>query len=99
MEIAIIGWLMLATIVGVMALSRGRSFIGWAFIAVLISPLLAGILVLALGRTIEADAARTKAVQAHMEGKPVPVRRPARVSKSQRAILDRLASENAARQA
>lgn len=45
----VIGWLIFAVIVGVIAGSRKRSGFGWFLLAVLISPLLALILVLALG--------------------------------------------------
>jgi len=43
-------WLGLAVIVGVAANTRGRNGFGWFLLAVLISPLLAGLLVLALSR-------------------------------------------------
>ncbi len=43
-------WLGLAMIVGVAANTRGRSGIGWFFLSIVISPLLAGLLVLALPR-------------------------------------------------
>jgi hypothetical protein len=43
-------WIGLAVVVGVAANSRGRSGFGWFVLAVVISPLLAGLLVLALGR-------------------------------------------------
>ncbi len=42
-------WLILAIVVGVIAGSRNRSGFGWFFLALIISPLIAGILVLALG--------------------------------------------------
>jgi hypothetical protein len=43
-------WIMLAIIVGVGASTRGRDGGGWFFLAILISPLLAGLLLLALPR-------------------------------------------------
>lgn len=48
-------WLGLSVIVGVAANTRGRNGVGWFFISILISPLLAGLLVLALPR-IETQA-------------------------------------------
>lgn len=42
-------WLGLSIVVGVAANSRGRNPVGWTLLAILISPLLAGLLVLALG--------------------------------------------------
>lgn len=45
MEILVL-WLGLAVVVGVIASGKGRSFIGWTILAMLISPLLAGILAL-----------------------------------------------------
>ena len=41
-------WLMFTIIVGVAANTRGRSGVGWFLLAALISPLIAGLLVLAL---------------------------------------------------
>lgn len=46
----VVGWILAAVVVGLIAGSRGRSGFGWFVLAVMISPLLAGILVLALGR-------------------------------------------------
>ena len=43
-------WLALAIIVGVAANTRGRSGVGWFLLAAVISPLIAGLLVLALPR-------------------------------------------------
>jgi hypothetical protein len=43
-------WIGLAVVVGVAANTRGRSGGGWFLLAVLISPLIAGLLVLALPR-------------------------------------------------
>jgi hypothetical protein len=49
-ESLILFWLAFAVIVGVAANTRGRNGGGWFILAVLISPLLAGLLVLALPR-------------------------------------------------
>lgn len=43
-------WFGLAVIIGIAASRRGRSGFGWFILAVFISPLLAGLLLLALGR-------------------------------------------------
>lgn len=43
-------WLILAVIVGIAASRRGRSGVGWFFLAAVVSPLLAGLLLFALGR-------------------------------------------------
>src|ERR1035437_489046 len=43
-------WFMFSLIVGVAANTRGRNGVGWFFISMLISPLIAGLFVLALGR-------------------------------------------------
>lgn len=47
---AVFVWLALAVIVGIAANTRGRSGPGWFLLAVIISPLIAGLLVLALPR-------------------------------------------------
>lgn len=47
MEVAIV-WLLLALVVGVAASGRGRSGFGWFVLAVVLSPLIAGLLVLAM---------------------------------------------------
>ena len=47
-------WVCFAIIVGVAANTRGRSGLGWFLLAVIISPLLAGLFVLALPR-LEGD--------------------------------------------
>lgn len=51
----VVGWLMFSVVVAIIAVHRGRNGLGWLLLAVCISPLLAGILVLALGRP-DADA-------------------------------------------
>ena len=48
MPMLLVGWLMLSGFVAVAANFRGRSGIGWFLISIIISPLLALILVLAL---------------------------------------------------
>lgn len=52
-------WLILAVIVGIAASRRGRSGLGWFALSVVISPLLAGLLMLALGRGSSASAGPT----------------------------------------
>jgi hypothetical protein len=47
----ILVWLVFSVIVGVAANERGRNGAGWFFISMLISPLIAGLFVLALGRS------------------------------------------------
>ena len=42
-------WLFFAFLVGLLASSKGRSFLGWTLLALVISPLLAGLFVLVLG--------------------------------------------------
>ncbi len=49
MEVVVL-WFVLAIIVGIAANTRGRSGIGWFFLAVITSPLIAGLLLLALPR-------------------------------------------------
>ena len=46
--IFLVGWLLFSGIVGVAANARGRTGIGWFLLSVIVSPLLALILVLAL---------------------------------------------------
>mgnify|MGYP001411128111 CR=1 FL=1 len=48
-------WLALSILVGVLANSEGRSGLCWTVLAMLISPLLAGILVLLLGAPRKPD--------------------------------------------
>lgn len=50
-------WLGASVVVGIIASSRGRSGFGWFILSLLISPLLAVILVLALGASKSAAAA------------------------------------------
>jgi hypothetical protein len=50
-------WLVLAMIVGVAANIRGRNPVGWTLLAAVISPLIAGLLVLALPHHVETEQA------------------------------------------
>jgi hypothetical protein len=50
-------WLVLAVIVGVAANTRGRNPVGWTLLAAVISPLIAGLLVLALPHHVEPEHA------------------------------------------
>lgn len=51
MEFVIL-WPLLAIIVGVAASSRGRSGIGWFLLSMLVSPLIAGLFLLAVGSNV-----------------------------------------------
>lgn len=51
----IIAWLFFAVIVGAIAGSKGRSGFGWFLLAILISPLIAGIFVLLMPATVQAN--------------------------------------------
>lgn len=42
-------WVVFAAIVGAIASGKGRSFLGWTLLALLISPLVAGLAVLVVG--------------------------------------------------
>lgn len=44
-------WLFLALLIGVWAQRGGRNLIGWALLAVVLSPLLAGLVLLVIGPT------------------------------------------------
>ena len=44
----VLAWIVLSVIVGVAANTRGRGGAGWAVLALIVSPLIAGLLVLAL---------------------------------------------------
>ena len=43
----IVGWILLSFVVAVLASNRGRTAFGWFFLSLLISPLIAGLLLLA----------------------------------------------------
>jgi hypothetical protein len=62
MEMIFIFWLAFAIIVGVAANTRGRNGGGWFILAVLISPLLAGLLLLALPKSIGSSAAHREEI-------------------------------------
>lgn len=51
-------WFILAVTVGVLAHTRGRNIIGWSLVALLVSPLLAGIILMALPNPKEEQARR-----------------------------------------
>lgn len=59
MEFALVAWAALALLIGAWASSLGRSGFGWFVLAVIISPLLAGIVLLIAGRKKE-DTGPTK---------------------------------------
>ena len=42
-------WIVFTILVGVLASTKDRSFLGWAFLAAIISPILAGIILLIVG--------------------------------------------------
>jgi hypothetical protein len=67
-------WLGLAVVIGVAAGARGRSGFGWFLLAVLISPLLAGLLLIATPNKarVAADAARHAELLAAVRGEPLP---------------------------
>jgi hypothetical protein len=46
--IIVIGWLIFSIVVGAAAAGRGRSTLGWALLALFISPLIAGVLLAVL---------------------------------------------------
>lgn len=57
---ALLGMLAMSAVVAGLASSRGRSWEGWFFISLLLSPLLGLILVLALGETPDARMERIR---------------------------------------
>jgi len=52
----LIGWLILATLVGIWAGRRGHNAGQWGFIALVLSPLLAWLILLAIGPAEEGEA-------------------------------------------
>ena len=52
-------WVVLSVVVGIIASSRGRSGVGWFFVAVLFSPLIAFILVVALPSRAKSSASKS----------------------------------------
>lgn len=61
-------WIGFAIIVGVAANNRGRNGIGWCLLAVVISPLLAGLLLFAMPRQSLCDIATLAMIEATPEG-------------------------------
>jgi len=68
METLFLFWIGCAVIVGVAANTRGRAGFGWFLLAVVISPLLAGLLLLALPRLDAASELRTDGGAFEAEG-------------------------------
>lgn len=56
----VFGWLILCCLVGALASSRGRSFIGWSALAFVISPFISGIIVLCIANVAEQDKAEAE---------------------------------------
>lgn len=52
----VVVWTIVAVLIGVAANSRGRSGIGWFFLAMIISPLIAGLLLMLFGTPASALA-------------------------------------------
>src|SRR5947207_318976 len=66
MEI-LLGWILLSVVVGVAAAShRNRSGVGWFFLALLISPLFAGLLVLALPKAGQSNVIKRSELAARI---------------------------------
>jgi hypothetical protein len=72
-------WIGLAVAVGVIANSRGRSGPGWAILALVISPLIAGIIVLALPSMLVPASQTPFTPQAVLQGIPYRVMRDGRI--------------------
>ena len=65
MEVLLLFWLGFALVIAVAASNRGRSGVGWFFLAILISPLLAGLFLLAAkDLKLEQAARKTEEVEA-----------------------------------
>ena len=67
MDGLVVGWLIFAIVVGVGADSRGRSGIGWFFLSVLISPLLAFVLLVLLPSLKSAGGAGAPTPETHVK--------------------------------
>jgi len=100
MEIIIIFfWFMFAIIVGIAANTRGRSGFGWFLLAVVISPLLAGLLVLALPDLRRQDDARAMAMrqdainQMAFDALPDDAKDRVRAAQTERATLELIESK------
>jgi len=83
MEI-VIGWLMFAIIVGVSANSRGRSGFGWFVLAMVISPLIAILFLLALPNLRQQDLLKQIAVR-----RPPPLPKASFGGRADRVTVDR----------
>jgi hypothetical protein len=81
-------WLVLAGVIGAVAAARNRSGFGWFVIAVLISPLLAGLVLALLGRGDAGVVAVTAATHRQCTECREWVRRDARLCKHCRSKLD-----------
>jgi hypothetical protein len=66
----ILFWIGFAVVVGVAANNRGRNGVGWGLLALIISPILAGLLLLALPRPAPADPLAGIATLAMIEATP-----------------------------
>jgi hypothetical protein len=66
----ILFWIGFAVVVGVAANNRGRNGVGWGLLALIISPILAGLLLLALPRPTPADPLAGIATLAMIEATP-----------------------------
>ena len=56
-------WLVFSIVVGIIADQRGRSGLGWGFLAAMISPLLAGVILFVLPNIAEELAEEDKKIQ------------------------------------
>ena len=65
MELMLFGWLLFGFLIGAWASAWGRSFAGWMAMALLLSPLIAGVVLLICGRTAVSMAQRMEAVDRH----------------------------------
>lgn len=60
-------WFLFSVVVGIIAASRGRHGFGWFLLSILISPLLACILVLALGSKQQAVVSGAPTPETHVK--------------------------------
>jgi hypothetical protein len=86
------GWFFFAFLVGLLASSKGRNSIGWLVLAAIVSPLIAGLILLVLPNLRHERLMRSIAGQARAE--PPPLRRKLRHlsalgGRSTRVTLDR----------
>jgi predicted permease len=68
MEVLLIFWIGFSLVVAVAANTRGRNGLGWFLLALIISPLLAGLFVLALPHKRGIDIATMAAIEATPQG-------------------------------